>query len=272
MKYSYFSTDRSGRSQIRNLVLYNKKTLAHTFKCFHVDGSPITTVIFEPELGKQTWYWEDKSKSIDCDYNLDFIELMEGQKKRPRPTHWLTANLGRYYAPFTEGKTTDTFYKSFDKAFDCYYILCPLPLLGYYDLKGNELSKALRHNKRSLNVDLEYSIEQFRKRRNIIVYKEDIKHWVRQWFLGSANYTDDFIEKTHQRINCARQFHTNAKLLLRKYDIPFEMFSLDTGDYSSIGFDKQLPRYCTDNIDTYIPDRVLDNVDSWVDDYMEKYP
>jgi len=267
MLLSYFSGLRSGKSHIRNLALYNKQTVSHTFQCHYRDGSPFTTVVFEPLKNTQTWYWDNKTKTIECDYNIDYVKLMNDQKKRPRPTHWLNVNLGRYNAPFESGTTPPDFYKSFPKSFECDWILDPLPLLGY--IGKHTMNDDLRKDNRLLTIDLDYSIEQFKKRRNIIPFKEDIRHMARQWFLGSARYDDDFIANVHDRLKKALKFAQDVKIMLNRFDIRYEDFSLDTGDYTDLGFTKLLPRRSTDDIDTYIPDKYINNVDTWVNEFLE---
>ena len=57
--------------------------------------------------------------------------------------------------------------------------------------------------------------------------------------------------------------------MLNRFDIRYEDFSLDTGDYTDLGFTKLLPRRSTDDIDTYIPDKYINNVDTWVNEFLE---
>ena len=138
MKYSYFNTNRSGLSHIRNLGMYNNKTVTHIFKCHYAEGNPLCAVIFKPQESIQTWYWEDKEESIPCDYDIDYVKLMDDLRRRPRPKHWINGNRGRYYAPIKKGITSPIFYKSFPKIFESDYILYALPMLGYIG-KGKDI-------------------------------------------------------------------------------------------------------------------------------------
>ena len=69
-KLSYFCTQRSGASHIRNLAFINNKTCndIHEFKT--IDTCPFASVVYNPPKQSLTWYWEDKSKTIECDYNM----------------------------------------------------------------------------------------------------------------------------------------------------------------------------------------------------------
>ena len=271
MKYSYFNTNRSGLSHIRNLGMYNNKTVTHIFKCHYAEGNPLCAVIFKPQESIQTWYWEDKEESIPCDYDIDYVKLMDDLRRRPRPKHWINGNRGRYYAPIKKGITSPIFYKSFPKIFESDYILYALPMLGYIG-KGKDIDERLRNDNKNVVVDLKYSIEQFRKRINIIPYKEDIRHMAREWFINNYSYKEDWYENISERINYGRQFHKRVEDLFRRLDIPYRLFSLDTGDYRSIGLEKDLPRNHTEGIDPTIPESVMERLEPIVDRYMNENP
>ena len=270
-KLSYFCTQRSGASHIRNLAFINNKTCndIHEFKT--IDTCPFASVVYNPPKQSLTWYWEDKSKTIECDYNVDIEKIMSDSKIKPRPKtpFFLRMIDDEHHAPFTHATTTPTWHKSFDKAFECDLIIHPLPLLGF--ISKNTMNEDLRSDRRLLNVDIDYSVDQFRKRRNIIPYKEDIRHWVKQWFVGSACYNDNYFESIRNRIKNAMNFARDVKIMLNRYDIRYEMFSLDTGDYKSLGFNKLLSRRNTDYLDNMLPSKYMDKVDSWVDEYMSEY-
>jgi len=239
-------------------------------------GSLLATVIMQPKLKQITWYWEDKTKIInDVDFDLDYQSLINEQKKSTHTTHWLTAHFS-YNPPFTSGYTPENFYKTFYRTFHkSDWILDPNPLLGF--VRKFELPDDIDNDNRQLKIDLDYSIKKLKERRNIIVYKEDIRHMAAQWFYGGGRYNKnipehEFVTTTYDRINIARKYPNAMKNFLIRNDVPYEMFSLDTGDYRTIGFDKLFPRRCTDGIDTLIPMHVKEKVEKWVDDYMVLYP
>ena len=240
-------------------------------------GSLLATVIMQPKLKQITWYWEDKTKIInDVDFDLDYQSLINEQKKSRNSTHWLVAHRS-YNPPFTSGHTPENFYKTFYRTFHkSDWILDPNPLLGFVSPKL-KLPDDIDNDNRQLKIDLDYSIKKLKERRNIIVYKEDIRHMATQWFNGGGRYKKkksehEFVMTTYDRINIARKYPNAMKNFLIRNDVPYEMFSLDTGDYRTIGFDKLFPRRCTDDIHTLIPMHVKKKVGKWVDDYMVLYP
>ena len=239
-------------------------------------GSLLATVIMQPKLKQITWYWEDKTKIInDVDFDLDYQSLINEQKKSTHTTHWLTAHFS-YNPPFTSGHTPENFYKTYYRTFHkSDWILDPNPLLGF--TRKFELPDDIDNDNRTLKIDLDYSIKKLKERRNIIVYKEDIRHMAAQWFYGGGRYNKntsehEFVMTTYDRINIARKYPAAIKNFLIRNDVPYEMFSLDTGDYRTIGFDKLFPRRCTDDIHTLIPMHIKEKVEKWVDDYMVLYP
>ena len=62
-----------------------------------------------------------------------------------------------------------------------------------------------------------------------------------------------------------------AVLALDRYDIPYEMWSLDKGDYSMFGFEKNLDRYVTEGTDTILKTEHHNKVEGWVDRYIEEF-
>ncbi len=274
MKYSYFNTLRSGNTHMNNLALYNNKTVAQIFKTDKTKGFPLVAYIMKPEESIQEWYWDDKKTTVTRDYNMDFTKIMDDFKKRPRPTHWYTADKGKTHPPIDCGDAhkSHLFHKSFPKLFESDWILYALCMLGFQG-KCKQLDDMLTHNKPNVVVDLDFSVEQFKKRINIIPYKEDIRHFAKGMFLNNYTYySNDWFDVVSERINYARIFHIRVQKLLERLDIPYRLFSLDSGDYSTIGFEKDLPRNQTDDIDPSIPSSAIDKLDSIVDRYMSENP
>ena len=172
-------------------------------------------------------------------------------------------------------------YKIFDKCFECDFILHPEVLLGYYgyvkdNTPGLHLNEGLERGIRKLNVDLDYSIERMRRRKNIIVYKEDLRHWARSWFLGGAQIFDDNYEAFYNivstRLNEARKYHHSCRVMMERHDIPYERWSLDTGDYcKTFDVTKEFSRYETEGTGPLLPDNLRHMVDGWIDRYMREY-
>ena len=71
-------------------------------------------------------------------------------------------------------------------------------------------------------------------------------------------------------LNNARKFQQIIPKVLDSYKIPYEMFSLDTGDYAkTFDLDNVLPRDSSDKI--FTRNEWNQDVDRQVKDYMDKY-
>jgi len=289
MKYSYFSTDRGGRLHYHYSALINGKSVAR------IRGNcGLFCTIFEPKNNTIQWYWVDKDDNIRWlrelrNYDdIDWLGTISDHKKRRRENkkseHWLARNYCWTQPIELESDIMwqpHNFYKVFGKFFECDHILHPEVLLGYQgytkpDREGLNMSDALQQDIRYLTVDLDYSIDQLKKRKNIIVYKEDIKHMARSWFLGGGQMIDNDEESYYNLISCrineARKYPTSMQVALDRYNIPYEMWSLDSGDYSIFGFDNDLSRYETEGTDTLLKEHLHHMVDGWIDRYMSEYP
>ncbi len=289
MKTSYFSTDRGGRLHYQNLALYNGKSMCKMITGYY----GLHAIIYDPYNNERRWYWEDKEGALRTvseyrDYdNIDFIGAMSDHKVRRRgnlaSSHWIAIDYARY-APDELINTINPhpkkFHELFPKFFEYDFISWAEVLLGYHgyakdDREGMKLHEALYDDKRNIPVDLKYSIEQFKSRKNVIAYKEDIRHWARSWFLGGGNCNDyeTYYNIISCRLNGARKYHDAFKHMLERYDIPYESFSLDTGDYcKTFDVDKSFNRYETEGTGTLLRPEDRHMLDSWIDKYMTENP
>ena len=292
MKYTYFSTERGGRLHYDYSALMNGKSVAR-IKGSSPNCSGLFCTIFMPKNNTRQWYWVDNNNNIRHASehrrydNIDWIGTVKDHKKRKKDNllskHW----IARKYSWVQPKELEDdiiyqphNLYKVFDKFFECDHITHPEVLLGYYgytkpDREGLNMNDMLEQDIRYLNVDLDYSIDQLRKRKNIVVYKEDIRHWARSWFLGGGHVGDDYEEYYNMiacRLNEARRYPMCIQIVLDRYNIPYEMWSLDSGNYNIFGFDKNLSRYETEGTDTLLKEHLHHMVDGWIDRYMSEYP
>ena len=292
MKYSYFSTERGGRLHYDYSALMNGKSVAR-IKGSSPNCSGLFCTIFMPKNNTRQWYWVDNNNNIRHASehrrydNIDWIGTVKDHKKRKKDNllskHW----IARKYSWVQPKELEDdiiyqphNLYKVFDKFFECDHITHPEVLLGYYgytkpDREGLNMNDMLEQDIRYLNVDLDYSIDQLRKRKNIVVYKEDIRHWARSWFLGGGHVGDDYEEYYNMiacRLNEARRYPMCIQIVLDRYNIPYEMWSLDSGDYNIFGFDKNLSRYETEDCDSILKEHLHYMVDGWIDRYVSEYP
>ena len=288
MKYSYFSTDRGGRIHYHYSALINGDSVAR------INGTcGLFCTIFMPKNNTRQWYWEDNNNNIRHASehrrydNIDWIGAMQDVKKRSKDNilskHWIARKYNYFQPKELENDIISqphNLYKVFDKFFECDYILHPEVLLGYHgytkpDREGLSQNDALEQDIRYLNVDLDYSIDQLRKRKNIVVYKEDIRHWARSWFLGGGQVGDDYEEYYNMiacRLNSARKYTTSIQIALDRYNIPYEMWSLDSGNYNIFGFNNDISRYETDGSDPILKNHLHYMVDDWIDRYMSENP
>ena len=130
-------------------------------------------------------------------------------------------------------------YTIFKHIFACDNINTPFPLLGYAGKAASkEFNDMIENRKPNIPVDLEYSISELQKRRNIIPYKPDL--WYEAWIF----------QKTHPDPKvCFSRLEENHRLndltadLLTEYNIPYEYWDMDKADYSVFGLEKPLPKH-----------------------------
>tara|TARA_B100000427_G_scaffold329207_1_gene344477 strand:+ start:1633 stop:2496 length:864 start_codon:yes stop_codon:yes gene_type:complete len=287
MKDSYFSTDRGGRLHYQYTALMNGKSVAKL--------RPNHIIIWDPKNNTRQWYWEDKQGRIRCttewrEYDkVDYIATINDHKLRRNANlaskNWMAVDYSNYCPDELKDTVvwkSDNLYKVFDKCFECDCIIRPEILLGYCgyvkdDREGLHMNEALAKDIRGMNVDISYSIEHLRRRKNVIVYKEDIRHWAESWFLGGGQMLDDDCESFYNiiscRLNAARKYHHNCRLMMERHDIPYVRWSLDTGDFcETFNIKKSFDKYETSGTDTLLPEKYHYKLNELIDRYMNEYP
>ena len=288
MKCSYFSAERSGKVHYHYSALMNNKSVARP-----KENCGVACTIFMPSNNTIQWFWVDKDDNIRWlrehrNYkDIDWLGTINDHKLRPKENnkskHWLARGYCHDYSDEIHDNCmwlSNEYHRVFNKFFECDHLLHPDMLLGYWgytkaDKKGLNLSECLLNDIRPMDVDLDYSINQMKKRKNVIVYKEDIRRLARSWFLGGGLMLD-MDEETYYnnitlRINEARIYPTCMQIALDRYDIPYEMWSLDKGDYSVFGLDNTLSRYVTEGTDTILKTTHHDKVEGRIDRYIEEF-
>lgn len=288
MKTSYFSTDRGGRLHYLYSALINGESAVRVKGIIGLYGT-----IFNPKNNTREYYWEDNDNNIRhvCENkrydNIDWINTLKDSKKRAKELkfskHFMAREVIRSMPKELENNIIcqpQKLYKIFDKFFECDHILHPDILLGYHgyskpDKEGLNMSDALLQDKRYLTIDLDYSIDQMKKRKNIIVYKDDIRHMARGWFLGGGDMNDKTDESYYNHISCrineVRKYPRSMQVALDRFDIPYEMWSLDKGDYGVFGFRNDLKRYETEGTLTLLKSHHHNKIEGWIDRYMSEY-
>ena len=83
---------------------------------------------------------------------------------------------------------------------------------------------------------------------------------------------DEYVKQVTLRLDEARKLPDSLRSLYNYYKIPYEMFSLDTGDYKRVfGIDKTIPNDYTSRLHAESAiDNYSDKIDKWVEDYLDK--
>ncbi len=272
MRYSYFSGGKAGKLLIRNLFWLNGKT-----HVFYTTGEPPYFAAFTTPEGVCDWYWDGGSyHHVESNNMMNKIYYNE-------MWHPVTGTIKKWFkhlGPQVGLGRPDCD----DLAFQQDMITNPLVMLGYGGVLG---SKKLLQQIQARTPQLPMGsnvIEELRKRKNIIAYKEDIRHMAHNFFVGSGRplykhpdvlvtQTDEgYIKECTKRINYNRAFPPAIADLLDYYKIPYEMFNLDTGDYAE-AFDLEhvFPRDIdpTPELDEYVTDKEI--VEGWIDDYVHLF-
>lgn len=283
MKYNYFSGNKSGKYQLRNIFLSNNKTHA----VFCGGTPPVYAAMMTPDY-KWDWYWENLDGKLIHDTYQD--------KKPQHNEEWRPRSQGyhdeTWFYRKTEGEysikkylkrrpelrvqkyAAGEFYKCFEHAFNQDIIVCPLVMMGYVGLLGSErLAKRLQEKKPNMsNVPLDYVIDNFNKRKNFIAHKEDIRKMAYDFF-ADANVPfkseKQLFDEVSKKIDENIQFETHVANFLDYYNIPYEWFNLDKDDYKVFGVSDVPDRYASTNVfDDYTMSK--DKIEQWVNDYMSR--
>ena len=268
MKYTYFSTEKGGKYLIRQQFILNRRSTAvinHSKPLWSGTTTPASS-----NKDRLNWYWCDSKtgelkthEDIIC-FNDKIVSAHYSDQWFPIPDergHHFIADWGKdKIAPYH-----DNFWQCLDNIFDTSLITNPFRMLGFCGplSKDKRITEMESYTQKLRGIPLEYVLERLRERKNIIAYKEDIRHLAKNWFSNPHTFED-----VTYTINKIRKLQDIMPRVLDHYNIPFEMFSLDSGDYAkTFNLDKALPRDCTDNIFSN-----PSNVDDLVDKYMDMHP
>ena len=263
MKYTYFSSKKGGKFHIRNEFWYNRRST-----CTFSSSNPVWIALTSPHgiQEKMEWYWCDR-ETKKLVYHQHFLDTRDKMTNCHYDELW-------FPIPDSEGRYTIAFHKEMSKAhkniWQCIdavmnsdLITSPLNLLGY--CRGM-LSKKMLSNIENMTPDIEPHpdvIPQLRKRKNIVAYKEDIEHLAYNVYCERGRPGSD--DKVADHIDSIIKFQNILPRVLEKYDIPYEMFSLDAGDYKkTFHLDKSLPRYMSENYITMKTKEIKDKVDKYM--------
>ena len=265
MQYTYFSSVKSGKYLIRSQFWYNRKSC-----CFLSQSKPLWCVLSMPigKLDKLEWWWCDKENNLQT--HNHFLDVSDKLASSHYDEMWfpIKDHRGYEFVPRDNWVTHENFWGNFYNIMSRDLITNPFNLLGYAGGLGSE-KMMLDMQQQRPNIQPHPDIlPQLRKRKNIIVYKEDIEHLAYNVFAGTGR--PESVEKTTEILNTIIKFQKFMPAVLEKLDVPYEMFSLDSGSYSkTFDLDKVLPR---DSSDTLFTRNVWkQDVRKQVSDYMMSY-
>ncbi len=264
MKYSYFASIRSGKCLIRNQFWYNNKSTA-----FLSQSYPLWGVVTQPlgKLYKLQWFWCDKDTKLNT--HQHFLDVSDKLTDSHYDDMWFPRkdHRGYYYVHRNNWITHKNFYECADNITSKDLIVNPFNLLGYTGNLGSEkMLNAMLLQQPNFPTDPNI-IVQLRSRCNIIPYKENIEDMAYSFFAGNGRPGNPQV--VVDQLNMVRKFRSVIPKVLESYDIPYEMFSLDSGDYQQVfQLQRSLPRTASDNMFRI---EWSQDVVSQVNDYMKNY-
>ena len=275
-KITYTSAHRGGKTHLKLLAQLNNKSF-----CGIQQGRELHATIVRNNTVQ--WYWQDFDSIVRTEVKQ--IDLTGKETDLDYTMECYRAD-GSLWVDYPRPAIPNNLYEVFDKFFECDFILYPLPLLGYFgypkpgDIHNDiELCEALETREAWMHVDLDYSIKMMKNRRNIIAYKEDKRHEAWNYFTGGGDVAllydgkeDEYVRQIKLRLHEARRLPDSVRSLYNYYNIPYEMFSLDTGDYKKVfGVEKTIPN---DYTSTFCANTVITKwghkIDKWIEDYLDE--
>ena len=284
-KYSYWNYVKTGAWEITINFFHNKKMV-----CCNHHSTPIFTTTYKPaENGYyiKQWYWQQNKElktwyavkdfsTYDKTINICFPEHFP----REIPPHqWFyespfISSRGRYSMKDwgkLDGNIDDiptTFYDCAEHLFENDIILNPHIMFGYNgSLGADKVGETITKNLEDFNPphpppNLNYIVNQFKSRYNIVPYKENLESLVEKFLSGvvaSSQWRhgeDYFISECVRKLKNHRKTYGLLTRMLEYYGIPYIPFNLDRDNYQDFfELDNWLPIHkCMRDHDT-----ILDN-------------
>jgi len=267
MKYTYYSSIRSGKHLMRSLFWLNGRST-----CTMSASKPLWASLSEPigKLYKLQWYWCDKENKLQT--HSHFLDITDKLLSKHYYEEWFPIKDYRGYncLHYDQMVIHENFWGCLDSIMEKDIITNPFCLFGYTGKDAHKLLLEMQNGDPPLKPHPDI-LEHLRKRKGIVAYKEDIEHLAYNMFSHAGYGMDSIIpeEKTSKAINQIRNFQKYMPVFLDKYNIPYEMFSLDRGDYAkTFELNKVLPRESSDEM--WINDQGQ-NVKKQVSNYMKNY-
>ena len=263
MKYTYYSSIKSGKRMMRDLFCLNNRSAV----CMS-PSKPIWASCLEPFGNILKWEWYYCNESYILQKRTHYIDKNKILEEKYCEMWFPVKNSqGRKLLDYKKWKTHENFWGCLDDILRRDIITNPFSLFGYAGRDSHKFMLEMSNDNPPLKPHPDI-IQQLRKRKSIVAYKENIEHLAYNVF--SCNGRPESVEQTIYIINEIRNFQKYIPKFLEKYDIPYEMFSLDSGDYAkTFDLDKVIPRNSTDN---FWKNNLGQDVKKLVSDYMRNYP
>ena len=271
MKYTYFAPLKGGKFFIRSIFQYNQKSYSLLSA-----GQDTFTIITKPTVnGFHTyqWNWEKKfTHEVRQWHELRHLITEEEvlSQHKEHSFKFVDAN--------TFAQCPINLYKIFPQVYESDIVVNPLVSLGYCSGVGSrEMNYNLERRMAPMNVDLEFTLKELRSRCNVVAYKENIFDWVQNFFLEGYESIleregeDSYFNFISNKINDARIFEKLLINVLEYYRIPYEKFSLDSGNYcKTFGLTKSIDTSSPLHKDRFakLPHKYRAKVKTWTENYL----
>ena len=184
MKYTYFSSTKSGKYLLRSQFWYNRRSCA-----FLAQSKPLWCVLSAPvgnlinKLDKLTWYWTDKDNKLQSHNHV--LDTTDKLINSHYDEMWfpIPDDRGYYYLNRDNMTTHENFYQCVDDIMSRDLITNPFGLLGYTGALGSEkmMTRMANNQPNLIPPDI---LDKVRQRKYIVPYKENIEHMAYNFFAG----------------------------------------------------------------------------------------
>lgn len=275
MQYTYFAPVKGGKFLIRSIFQYNQKTYSLCsagYTTFHIITKPTIN-----GLHTNKWIWECKrTHEIKTWYQLRHL-VTKTEVLNQRMEAWSPFDEPNFGGLHSE-KRPHNLYKVFPEVYQSDMVVNPLTTLGYSGgVCSSEMNWNLRRRTPNTNTDINFVVNELKKRYNVIAYKENIYEYVKNHFLNADVNTlitqgeDAYVKFCTNHIKSSLSFIRLLQKLLESYKIPYDMFNLDEGKYCETfnlekGIERSLwsdKRFCN------LPEKYLPKLKQWTDDFMK---
>ncbi len=280
-KCNYWSYTKTGAWELAINHFHNKKIV-----CQNHHSEPIFSTIYKPSNNGyyiKQWYWQQNGK-LKTWYAVQDFSTYNKTIEICFP-EWFPNDIPQhqwhYESPFISSRgrysmkdwgkldgnidhPPTVFYNCTDKLLESDLNLAPQTLLGYSGVLGasNKMFDHLNHQHPP--SDMEYVVNQYKSRYNIVPYKEDLESLVEGFLrgvVGDAHWKhgeDYFISECVRKLKIHRKTYELITRMLEYYGISYVPFNLDRDNYQDFF-----------ELDHWLPiDKCMGDHDTILDNHM----